>query len=184
MCVLVSAQSESKRFGGDGGCEQRMTTAPSLSSRKSGTKERRATTARRLGSTTLPRRAWPLHACAFCLVAFRANCNTNSSPQLQRHHHYTTSPPPTSTVNSYGGVLRFQRTDGDPVFVTKQLREPIRIVFASTGITSSTTKVVGDVRAKKEAEPEWFEGLLKVRFPFRFVPFSFCGEVFVLLFVL
>ena len=66
-----------------------------------------------------------------------------------------------NTAATFGGVLRFQRTDGAPIFITKQLAEPIRIVFASTGITSSTTKVVGDVAAKREAEPEWFDGLMQ-----------------------
>jgi len=65
-----------------------------------------------------------------------------------------------NTAATFGGVLRFQRTDDAPVFVKKKLDAPIRIVYASTGITSSTTKVVGDVRAKKEAEPEWFAALL------------------------
>jgi len=66
-----------------------------------------------------------------------------------------------NTASTYGGLLRFQRTDEDPIFVKKQIKEPIRIVYASTGITSSTTTVVGDVRAKKEKDPEWFDGLLK-----------------------
>lgn len=65
-----------------------------------------------------------------------------------------------NTAATFGGVLRFQRTDDAPIFNKKKLREPIRIVYASTGITASTTKVVGDVRAKKEADPEWFDGLL------------------------
>ena len=66
-----------------------------------------------------------------------------------------------NTAATFGGVLRFQRTEGDPIFIKKQMKEPIRIVYASTGMTSSTTKVVGDVKAKKEADPEWFDGLLK-----------------------
>lgn len=66
-----------------------------------------------------------------------------------------------NTAATFGGVLRFQRTEGDPIFVKKNLREPIRIVYASTGMTSSTTKVVADVKAKKEADPEWFDDLLK-----------------------
>jgi mevalonate kinase len=65
-----------------------------------------------------------------------------------------------NTAATYGGVLRFQRTEGAPLFEMKKLREPVRIVYASTGITSSTAKVVGDVRAKREAEPEWFAALL------------------------
>jgi mevalonate kinase len=58
------------------------------------------------------------------------------------------------------GVLRFQRTDGDPKFETKKLKKGVEIVYASTGITASTTKVVGDVKAKKEADEKWFEELI------------------------
>jgi mevalonate kinase len=65
-----------------------------------------------------------------------------------------------NTAATFGGVLKFQRTDGDPLFETFQLKTPINIVYASTGITSSTTTVVGDVRAKKEADPAWFDALL------------------------
>ena len=66
-----------------------------------------------------------------------------------------------NTAATFGGLLRFQRTDADPIFVKQQLKEPIRIVYASTGITSSTTEVVGDVRKKKDEDPEWFDGLLQ-----------------------
>jgi len=65
-----------------------------------------------------------------------------------------------NTAATFGGVLRFQRTDTDPIFIKKKMKEPIRIVYASTGITASTTAVVGDVRAKKEADEEWFSDLL------------------------
>lgn len=65
-----------------------------------------------------------------------------------------------NTAATYGGILRFQRTDGDPVFETKRLAVGAEIVYASTGITASTTKVVGDVRQKREADPAWFEALL------------------------
>ena len=65
-----------------------------------------------------------------------------------------------NTAATYGGVLRFQRTDGDPIFVTKKLKSPVEVVYASTGITASTSKVVGDVRAKKEADEAWFAGLM------------------------
>jgi mevalonate kinase len=41
---------------------------------------------------------------------------------------------------------------------TKKIREPIKIMY---GLTSSTTEVVGDVRAKKEEDPEWFDGFMK-----------------------
>ena len=49
---------------------------------------------------------------------------------------------------------------GAPIFVKKKLKAPIRIVYASTGITASTSKVVADVKAKKDADPAWFDGLL------------------------
>ena len=65
-----------------------------------------------------------------------------------------------NTAATYGGVLRFQRTDGDPIFLTKKLNTPVEIVYASTGITASTSKVVADVRAKKEADEAWFADLI------------------------
>jgi len=65
-----------------------------------------------------------------------------------------------NTAATYGGVLKFQRTEGDPVFGKQPVKEPVEIVYASTGITSSTTKVVGDVRSKREADPAWFDALL------------------------
>lgn len=66
-----------------------------------------------------------------------------------------------NTAATFGGLLKFQRRTGqDPIFVKKKIPEPIRIVYASTGITSSTTTVVGDVRAKKEKDPQWFDGLM------------------------
>lgn len=65
-----------------------------------------------------------------------------------------------NTAATFGGLLRFQRTDDAPIFDKKSLASPIRIVYASTGITASTTKVVGDVRAKKEADEAWFSNLL------------------------
>mmetsp|Transcript_19712 Transcript_19712/g.49028 ORF Transcript_19712/g.49028 Transcript_19712/m.49028 type:complete len:361 (-) Transcript_19712:93-1175(-) len=66
-----------------------------------------------------------------------------------------------NTAATFGGLLKFQRTDGEPIFEKKSMKEPIRIVYASTGITSSTTEVVGDVKSKKEADPAWFDDLMK-----------------------
>eukprot|EP00281_Chroomonas_sp_CCMP1168_P027917 CAMPEP_0206251738 /NCGR_PEP_ID=MMETSP0047_2-20121206/22188_1 /ASSEMBLY_ACC=CAM_ASM_000192 /TAXON_ID=195065 /ORGANISM="Chroomonas mesostigmatica_cf, Strain CCMP1168" /LENGTH=309 /DNA_ID=CAMNT_0053677719 /DNA_START=41 /DNA_END=970 /DNA_ORIENTATION=+ len=65
-----------------------------------------------------------------------------------------------NTAATYGGILRFQRTDGDPVFETKKMSKSVEIVYASTGITASTSKVVADVKAKKEADPAWFDKLI------------------------
>lgn len=66
-----------------------------------------------------------------------------------------------NTAATYGGLLRFQRTDGAPIFTMKKLPSPVRIVYASTGITASTSKVVADVRKKKEADEAWFAALLE-----------------------
>lgn len=46
-----------------------------------------------------------------------------------------------NTAATFGGVLRFQRTEGAPKFTMKKIKTPIRIVYASTGITASTSKV-------------------------------------------
>lgn len=66
-----------------------------------------------------------------------------------------------NTASTYGGVLKFQRTDGAPIFETKSFASPALIVYASTGITVSTTAVVGDVAAKKKADEAWFDGLMQ-----------------------
>lgn len=66
-----------------------------------------------------------------------------------------------NTSACYGGILKFQRTAGDPIFEMQNLPETVGLVYASTGITASTTTVVGDVRAKKEADPKWWDDLMK-----------------------
>lgn len=65
-----------------------------------------------------------------------------------------------NTAATFGGLLRFRRTDGAPVFEKKSFPSAIRIVYASTGITASTTEVVGDVRSKKEADEAWFSDIM------------------------
>lgn len=37
----------------------------------------------------------------------------------------------------------------------------MHLVIASTGITASTKEVVGDVKAKKEADSDWFDSISK-----------------------
>lgn len=65
-----------------------------------------------------------------------------------------------NTAATFGGLLRFQRNaDGSPKFETLKLSKPVLVVFASTGITSSTTEVVGDVRKRKEGDEKWYETL-------------------------
>jgi mevalonate kinase len=64
-----------------------------------------------------------------------------------------------NTAATFGGVLKFARTAGAPKFEKKALPAPIRVVYASTGITASTTAVVADVAAKRESDPAWFDAV-------------------------
>lgn len=64
-----------------------------------------------------------------------------------------------NTASTYGGVLLFQRTDADPIFSNLSLGQDVPIVYASTGITSSTTTVVGDVKARKDKDAAWYDAL-------------------------
>lgn len=64
-----------------------------------------------------------------------------------------------NTASTYGGILRFQRSPNGPLFQPRSLQKPCRIVYASTGITASTTEVVGDVRKRREANPDWYKAL-------------------------
>jgi mevalonate kinase len=65
-----------------------------------------------------------------------------------------------NTAATYGGLLKFQRSaTGSPIFERQTLETPCLVVYASTGITSSTSEVVGDVRKKKDADPAWYEAL-------------------------
>jgi mevalonate kinase len=66
-----------------------------------------------------------------------------------------------NTAATFGGLLKFQRTSDAPIFTKFKMNDPIRIVYASTGITASTTTVVNDVRMKKDADPAWFDQLLQ-----------------------
>jgi len=64
-----------------------------------------------------------------------------------------------NTASTYGGLVWFERdlSGGTPKFESLKLEKPMHLVIASTGITASTKVVVGDVRAKKDADPAWFE---------------------------
>lgn len=63
-----------------------------------------------------------------------------------------------NTASTYGGLVWYVRDlhGGPPTFSPITLDGSINFIIASTGITASTTEVVGDVRAKKEANPKWF----------------------------
>ncbi len=64
-----------------------------------------------------------------------------------------------NTASTFGGLVWFTRDldGGAPDFEILKLKEPVHLVIASTGITASTKNVVGDVRKKKDENPEWFK---------------------------
>lgn len=66
-----------------------------------------------------------------------------------------------NTASTYGGLVWFVRDlgGGPPDFDILRLKEPVHLVIASTGITASTKTVVGDVRKKKDDNPQWFDAV-------------------------
>lgn len=67
-----------------------------------------------------------------------------------------------NTAATFGGLLVYQRSkEKGPQFSRIPSRVPLFLVVVSSGITASTTKVVGDVRALKESEPKRFDILVK-----------------------
>lgn len=68
-----------------------------------------------------------------------------------------------NTASTFGGLVYYIRNlEGGPNTIeTIKLEKPIELVIASSGMTASTSVVVGDVRKKKEEDPEWFEGIVK-----------------------
>ncbi len=68
-----------------------------------------------------------------------------------------------NTASTFGGLVYFIRNlEGGPNTIeTIKLKKPIELVIASSGMTASTAVVVGDVRKKKEEDPEWFESIVK-----------------------
>ena len=63
-----------------------------------------------------------------------------------------------NTASTFGGLVWFTRDldGGPPDFEILKLDRPVHLVIASTGITASTKNVVGDVKKKKDDNPEWF----------------------------
>ena len=68
-----------------------------------------------------------------------------------------------NTASTYGGLVWYVRNleGGPPTFETLKLKNSFRLIIASTGLSSSTAEVVGDVRKKKEQNPEWFDSIVK-----------------------
>lgn len=65
-----------------------------------------------------------------------------------------------NTAATFGGLIAYRRTDGKSVFNPIPFNSPLYVVVVGTGITASTTKVVGDVRVLKEAKPEFFADVM------------------------
>lgn len=68
-----------------------------------------------------------------------------------------------NTASTFGGLVYFIRNleDGPNTIETIKIRKPIELVIASSGMTANTAVVVGDVRNKKEEDPEWFDDIVK-----------------------
>ncbi|TFG33901.1 mevalonate kinase [Candidatus Thorarchaeota archaeon] len=66
-----------------------------------------------------------------------------------------------NTVSTYGGLIWFERelSGGPPKFKKLKLDKAMHLVIASTGITASTKGVVGDVKAKKDTDADWFDSI-------------------------
>jgi mevalonate kinase len=66
-----------------------------------------------------------------------------------------------NTASTFGGLIWFVRdlNGGPPKFENLKLGKAANLVIASTGLTASTKVVVGDVRKKKDADPDWFESI-------------------------
>ncbi len=68
-----------------------------------------------------------------------------------------------NTASTFGGLVWYIRNleGGPPTFERLKLKKLAHLVIASTGITASTIEVVGDVRAKKDENPEWFDKIAR-----------------------
>ena len=64
-----------------------------------------------------------------------------------------------NTAATFGGLLTYKRAEGKSVFAPITFSTPLYLVVVGTGITASTTKVVGDVRAMREKDPKWYADL-------------------------
>ena len=71
-----------------------------------------------------------------------------------------------NTASTFGGLVWYIRDleGGPPKFEKLKLKEPFHLVIASTGLTASTAEVVGDVRAKKEEDPDWFDNIAEKQY--------------------
>lgn len=61
-----------------------------------------------------------------------------------------------NTAATFGGLISYRRENGKPFFSPIQFEQPLYLVVVGTGITASTTAVVGDVRKMKVSNPQKF----------------------------
>jgi mevalonate kinase len=68
-----------------------------------------------------------------------------------------------NTAATYGGLIWFKRNlrEGPNVMEKLRMKEPVEIVIASTGVTASTSKVVSDVRHRREEQPGKFDEIFE-----------------------
>ncbi|KPA73913.1 putative mevalonate kinase [Leptomonas pyrrhocoris] len=66
-----------------------------------------------------------------------------------------------NTAATFGGLISYRRDGGKSVFSPIRFEQPLYLVVVGTGITASTTAVVGDVRKMKESDPQTFSRLCR-----------------------
>jgi mevalonate kinase len=68
-----------------------------------------------------------------------------------------------NTASTFGGMVYFAKNlyGGPNTMETIKITKPIEMVIASSGMTANTSIVVADVREKKEANPKWFDEIVK-----------------------
>lgn len=66
-----------------------------------------------------------------------------------------------NTAATFGGLLTYRRVNGKSSFSKLPFSTPLYLVVVGTGITSSTTKVVGDVGTLKKQQPALFASIMK-----------------------
>lgn len=65
-----------------------------------------------------------------------------------------------NTAATFGGLLSYRRDQGNSIFAPIRFTQPLFLVVVGTGITASTTKVVDEVRALKNKNAAWFDGIM------------------------
>jgi len=68
-----------------------------------------------------------------------------------------------NTAATYGGLIWFKRDlQGGPNVIEKlKMKEPVEIVIANTGVTASTSKVVAEVKQRREEQPKKFDQIFE-----------------------